>query len=290
MKKLLLAFIATAMLASCAEQSAEYKKLKAENDSLKIENSKQSAEVNEVLNILNQVEADFQSIRDAENYLNIQQQPGAEMSKTNQERIRENIQMITETLKKNKEQISQLEDRIKKSGLELSSLRKTIARLSSEIEQKTSMIVVLQEDLAKKNIRIQELDDQVQSLNEDVENLSTTSAAQKEKIQAQDKSIHTAYYCFGTAKELKDQNILSGGGLFSKSKVLQSGFNRDYFITIDIREVKEIPLFSGKAKLRSNHPEGSYEFAKDADGNITFKILDESNFWSLGKYLVIEIG
>ncbi|MDD4516274.1 hypothetical protein [Massilibacteroides sp.] len=290
MKKLLFAFIATLSLASCVQQSNEYKKLKAENDSLKVESAKQSTEMNEVITILNEVEADFQSIRDAENYLNIQQQPGAEMNKTNQQRIKENIQLIAETLKKNKEQISLLEEKIKKSGLESSSLRKTIARLSSEIDQKASMIVVLQEDLAKKNIRIQELDEQVQTLSEDVENLATTTAAQKEKLRTQDKSLHTAYYCFGTAKELKDQNILSGGGLFSKSKVLQSGFNREYFIAIDIREVKEIPLFSGKAKLRSNHPEGSYEFAKDADGNITFKILDETQFWSLGKYLVIEVG
>ena len=103
----------------------------------------------------------------------------------------------------------------------------------------------------------------VASLNEDVEDLSTTTAAQSEKLQEQDKQLHTAYYCFGTAKELKDQKILSGGGLFAKSKVLQSGFN---------------------------HPEGSYEFVKDEDGNMTLKITDEKAFWSLGKYLVIEVG
>ena len=78
--------------------------------------------------------------------------------------------------------------------------------------------------------------------------------------------------------------------MFAKSKVLQSGFNKDYFISIDIREVKEIPLFAGKAKLKSNHPEGSYEFVKDEDGNMTLKITYEKAFWSLGKYLVIEVG
>ena len=152
------------------------------------------------------------------------------------------------------------------------------------------MIVALQEDLAKKNVRIQELDEMVSSLNEDVESLATTAAAQSEKLNAQDKALHTAYYCFGTSKELKEQKILSGGGLFSKSKVLQSGFNKDYFISIDIREVKEIPLFASKAKLKSNHPEGSYEFVEDEDGNLTLKINDEKVFWSLGKYLVIEVG
>lgn len=290
MKKVLLACVCTAMLASCGQNSAEYKKLKAENDSLRIENARSTDEMNEILGTLNDVEADIQSIRDAENYLNIQQNTSGELSKSSREQIKENMQLISETLKKNKQQISELQEKLKKSGIQSAALKKTIDRLSSELDQKATMIVALQEDLAKKNVRIQELDEMVSSLNEDVENLSTTAAAQSEKLNEQDKALNTAYYCFGTSKELKDQKILSGGGLFSKSKVLQSGFNKDYFISIDIREVKEIPLFAGKAKLKSNHPEGSYEFVKDEDGNLTLKITDTKAFWSLGKYLVIEVG
>ncbi|WP_129731911.1 hypothetical protein [Parabacteroides goldsteinii] len=290
MKKLLLVCTCATLLVSCGQNSAEYKKLKAENDSLKIENTKASSEMNEILTTLNDVEADIQSIRDAENYLNLQQQSGGEFSKSNREQIKENMQLISETLKKNKETISQLEDKLKKSGIQSAALKKTINRLSSELDQKATMIVALQEDLAKKNVRIQELDEMVSSLNEDVESLATTAAAQSDKLNKQDKALNTAYYCFGTAKELKDQKILSGGGLFSKSKVLQSGFNKDYFISVDIREVKEIPLFAGKAKLKSNHPEGSYEFVKDEDGNLTLNITDPKTFWSLGKYLVIEVG
>lgn len=282
--------VCVALLASCGQQSAEYKKLKAENDSLRIENTKSTEELNEMLSTLNDIEADIQSIRDAENYITIQRQSGGELSQTRREKIKQNMQLISETLKKNRAQISELEEKLKKSGIQSDALRKTVQRLSSELNEKTKMIVALQEDLAKKDVRIQELDEMVSSLNEDVENLSTTAAAQSEKINEQDKALHTAYYCFGTTKELKDQKILSGGGLFSKSKVLQDGFNKDYFISIDIREVKEIPLFAKKAKLRSNHPEGSYEFIEDEDGNLALIIKDENTFWSLGKYLVIEVG
>lgn len=290
MKKVLIATtLCTAMLASCVQNSAEYKKLQAENDSLKIENTRANAEMDEILNTLNEVEADIQSIRDAENYLNIQQQSG-DLNQSSRERIKENMQLISETLKRNKQQISELEEKLKKSGIQSEALRKTISRLSSELDQKANMIVALQEDLAKKNVKIQELDATIASLNEDVENLSTTTAAQSEKLKEQDKALHTAYYCFGTSKELKDQKILSGGGLFSKSKVLQAGFNKDYFISVDIREVKEIPLFAGKAKLKSNHPEGSYEFVEDEEGNLTLVITDAQAFWSLGKYLVIEVS
>ena len=290
MKKVLILGACVALLASCGQQSAEYKKLKAENDSLRLENTKNTEELNDMLSTLNDIEADIQSIRDAENYLTIEQQTGGELSLSRQEKIKQNMQLISETLKKNRAQISELEEKLEKSGIQSAALRKTIQRLSSELDEKSRMIVSLQEDLEKKNVRIQELDEMVTSLNEDVENLSTTAAAQSETISEQDKALHTAYYCFGTTKELKDQKILSGGGLFSRSKVLQDGFNKDYFISIDIREVKEIPLFAKKAKLRSNHPEGSYEFIEDEDGNLALVIKDENTFWSLGKYLVIEVG
>lgn len=150
MKKLLLACTCATLLVSCGQNSAEYKKLKAENDSLKIENTKATSEMNEILSTLNDVEADIQSIRDAENYLNLQQQTGGEFSKSNREQIKQNMQLISETLKKNKETISQLEDKLKKSGIQSAALRKTISRLSSELDQKATMIVALQEDLAKK--------------------------------------------------------------------------------------------------------------------------------------------
>ena len=290
MKKVLVVCVCATMLASCGQRSGENDRLRAENDSLRIENIKQSDELNEMLSTLNDIESDFQSIRDAENYLTIQQQAGGEMSQSRKEQIKQNMHLISETLKRNKEQISQLEEKLKKSGIQSAALRKTIDRLSSELNQKATMIMALQEDLAKKNVRIQELDEMVTALNEDVEELATTTAAQSAKLNEQDKALHTAFYCFGTSKELKEQKILSGGGLFAKSKVLQSGFNKDYFISIDIREVKEIPLFSSRAKLKSNHPEGSYEFVQDEDHNLTLKINDEKAFWSLGKYLVIEVG
>lgn len=290
MKKVLLVFICIATLASCGQQqSAENKKLKSENDSLRLENAKYSSEMDEMLSILNEIEADFQAIRDAENYLTMQNQ-GGELSVSARNQIRQNMQLISETLKKNKEQIKQLEDKLSKSNVQSAALRKTIDRLTSEIDQKATMIMALQEDLAQKNVRIQELDEIVTNLNEELEGLVTVTAAQSETLNQQDKNLHTAYYCFGTSKELKDQKILSGGSLFAKSKVLQDDFNKDYFISIDIREVLEVPLFANKAKLKSNHPEGSYQFTKDEDGNLTLNIVDYKTFWSLGRYLVIEVG
>lgn len=290
MKKVLFAFFCLAMLSSCIQNSAEYKRLKAENDSLKVESEQSTQELNEMLSILNDVQTDIQSIRDAENYLTIQQRTGGELNKNSREQIKENMQLITETLKKNKEQLSELQGQLDKSKIKSSALQKTINRISSELEQKATLIASLQEDLAKKNVHIKELDEQIALLNEDVEFLASETLSNAKVISEQDRALNTAYYCYGTSNELREQKILTGGGLFSKSKVLESGFNKDYFITIDIREITEIPLFDKKVKLRSNHPEGSYELVQDADGNQTLNITDIKQFWSLGKYLVIEVG
>lgn len=289
MKKVLLLSLSVLLMSSCVENSKEYKKLQVENEQLKAETAKNTEELDEMLSILNEVEADFQAIRDAENFLTIQQASG-ELNQSRREQIRQNMEIITETLKKNKTQIADLEEKLKKSNIHSSGLKKTIDRLTSEMNQKAVLIASLQEDLAKKNIRIQELDAKVNELTEDVEQLATTASAQSQVLNEQDKALHTAYYCFGTSRELKDQKILSGGGLFSKSKVLQPGFNKDYFISIDIRQVKDIPLFAHKAQLKSTHPEGSYQFNEDEDGNLSLSILDEKAFWSLSKYLVIEVG
>jgi hypothetical protein len=109
---------------------------------------------------------------------------------------------------------------------------------------------VCSSDLARKDIQIRELDEQL-------ENLAITASAQARTISIQDKEMHMAYYCFGTKKELREQDILTGGGLFSKAKALQGNFNRDYFLTVDTRDNLEIQLYARKAKIHSNHPEKS---------------------------------
>ncbi|GHU13410.1 hypothetical protein FACS189441_0810 [Betaproteobacteria bacterium] len=290
MKKVVLVCLGISMLTACVQNSTEYQQLKAESDSLKLENARYASEMNGMLSILNDIEADFQSIRDAENYLSIQKRESGELTPSTREQIKNNMQLISETLKKNREQIGKLEAQLKNSNIQSAALKKTIDRLISELDQKATLVITLQEDLAKKNVHIEELDRQVATLKEDVEGLALTTSTQAQTLKAQEKALNTAYYCFGTSKELKDQKILSGGGLFSKSKVLQDDFNREYFISIDIREVTEISLFATKANLKSNHPEGSYQFIKDEDKNLIFKIIDIKTFWSLGKYLVIEVG
>jgi hypothetical protein len=290
MKRIVLFLLSTALLtASCVENSSEYQKLKSENEELKADKAKSTEELNEMLSTLNDIQTDIESIKDAEQYLKIEPSNG-EMNANKKEQIRNNMKLIAETLKNNREQLNTLQEKLKKSNIQSSALQKTIDRISKELNEKAQMIAGLQEELAKKDIRIKELDDIVANLNENVETLSATTVEQTKKINEQDKQLHRAYYCFGTSKELKEQNILTGGGLFSKSKMAKENFNEDYFISIDTREVTSIPLYARKATVRSSHPENSYRFVKDAEGNLTLEIVNAKSFWSMSKYLVVEVG
>ena len=89
--------------------------------------------------------------------------------------------------------------------------------------------------------------------------------------------------------------VASGKGalaqkILEKGDVLKSAdFNKDYFTQIDIRTTKEIKLYSKRAELLTTHPAKSYELVKDDKGQLTLKITNPKEFWSVSKYLVIQV-
>ena len=199
------------------------------------------------------------------------------------------MRQIAETLKSNREQLAVLRGQLSDSHIRSEALQRTIDRISSELNRKAAMIASLQEELARKDVCLKELDDAVSSLNEHVESLSETAVEQSKELEEKKQELNAAYYCLGTAKELKRHNILTGGGLFARSKVLQGAFNEDYFVPVDIRETTEIPLYARKAFIRTAHPAETYRLLKDVHGNLTLHITDVRQFWQLSRYLVIEV-
>lgn len=138
--------------------------------------------------------------------------------------------------------------------------------------------------MAAKNIRIAELDEAVMDLNKNVDELSAENEAKTKTVEAQDKALNTAWYVFGTKSELKDQKILKKGDVLK-----DNDFNKDYFTQIDIRKEKEIKLYSKRAELLTTHPQSSYELVKDDKGQLTLKINNPNEFWSVSRYLVILV-
>lgn len=284
MKKVWILWLGMGLIVSCTNvrESKEYKELQEQRDSLLMLAADADAEAAEMMSVISEVEANFERIREAEKYISTESAKDGEMSQDTKTRVSDNFKMINEILQRNKAQLEELNRKYSGSTRELTSLKNTISRLNRELQESTGRLSELQRELALK-------DEQIAQLSQDISSLAIEAEQQSAMIQEQDRTLNTAYYVFGTQKELKDQKILSGGFL-QATRVLQDTFNKEYFLTIDIREVTEIPLYSSKGKLWSTHPEGTYEFLKGEDGNLTLQITDTQRFWSLTKYLIIEVG
>ena len=48
-------------------------------------------------------------------------------------------------------------------------------------------------------------------------------------------------------------------------------------------------LYSKRSELLTTHPTGSYELVKDDKGQLTLKITNPAEFWSVSRYLVIQV-
>ncbi len=289
MKKIIYFISILITCASCGK-STEVKRLEAQNDSLKNVSIQTRTEFDELLSTLNVVEDGFNQIKDAENYLTIHSMANTDINKSVKEKLIEDMDFIQETLKSNKEKIDKLQKLYNSSANQSKELKKTIDRLTAQIESKTATIIALQEELGKKDQQIAQMSQSMKDLGDTLSQLKTESTAQKAEIAKQETELNTAYYVFGTKKELKDQNILSGGGLFSSTKVLQGDFNKGYFTKVNINELKEINLFTGaKPEVKTNMPKDSYTIEKDTQGNYVLYITNAQRFWSLSRYLVIVV-
>lgn len=277
------------MVAGCTgNKGSSYDKLKTSYDSLLMQSDKNQADLNEAIGIINEVESNLNQIADAEHRVQADALKG-ELNQSQKQHIMDEISLLRQTLQENKQNLAQQQEKLKRSGINIAALNKKIDLLSSQIAEKDQMIQSLQADLESARGMIARQDSLITEQTEKGAVNEATIAIQNKKLQAQDAALHQAYYCFGTLSELKEENIIKGGGLFSKAKVLPEGFNQDYFKQVDTRDLTTIALFAAKAHLRTQHPASSYHFEKDADGNQTLVIDNQQEFWSRSKYLVVEV-
>lgn len=275
------------MLTSCGKQSADYKELKAQNDSLLNEKLKLQEEVDGYFTAMNQIEENIEKIKSTENIISLQP-AGQELSDDVRTKINEDMAYLSEMIKTNNEELERLKSKLKRSGFKSTELERTITRLTKSLQEESAKVVAMHAQLAEKDSLIEQLGSTVNELGKNVEILSTDVKVKETVIKEQDEAIHTAWYVFGTRKELKEQKIVTSDGLFAGQKVLQRDFNKNYFVRIDARNTKSIPLFSTRAKILTNHPKSSYTLEKE-NGNFVLLIVNPTDFWSISKYLVIEV-
>ncbi|MEI6556002.1 MAG: hypothetical protein WCL70_10450 [Paludibacter sp.] len=275
------------MLTSCGKNSSEYKALQAQNDSLMNSKIKLQQEVDSYFSAMNQIEQNIEKIKETEKIISVQP-VGNDLGEDVRTKINDDMTYLFDMLRANKQELARLKSKLRKSAFKSSQLEKTIIKLTKSLEEETAKVALLHGELAKKDSMIVKLDTQVIKLGRDVEVLTNENKTKEVKIKEQEETIHTAWYVFGTISELKQQKIVTVENLFSQQRVLQHDFNKNYFVRIDARKTKSIPLYSTHAKILTNHPKSSYTLEKE-NGNFVLLIVDPEEFWSVSKYLVIEV-
>ncbi len=282
MKKIVLVALGLLALTACKQKSenAQDLALIQQRDSLNRIIAQKDGEINDMMSTMNDVVDGFRAINEAEERVTLARM---EEGVSSSERIRENMQFIQQTMQQNRELINKLRNQLRQSSVNADQLRRTIENLTRQMEEKDAQVKELQAELQAKDIQINELHEEVNNLNHNVTALKEESTQKTQTITSQDKQLNTAWFVFGTKKELREQRIYDDG------KVLEANFNREYFTKIDIRVDKEIRLYSRSAKLLTSHPASAYTLTQDANKQYILRITNPQLFWSASKYLVVLV-
>ncbi len=285
MKKILFFIGAVALLTSCTNvtETEEYIALQAKNDSLETISSSQEADIMDYLIDFNAVQENLNKIKKRENFISINKKESENTNK--REQINKDINTIYNLLKENQQKLKSLNNKYRKSGSKNAELQKLIATLNQQISEKNTEIENLNHELKGLNIEIKDLTDAL------VET-ETKNENQAKVIENQINELQTAYYVVGSDKELKEHKIITKEGGFiglGKSSKLDNNFDKEYFTEINTASFNKIAIFAKKAKIITNHPKDSYEFEGDDNKVDNLIIKDSKAFWSISKYLVIEV-
>lgn len=290
MKKLIimLAAVMALTVTSCdtkKEKQEQANTADATIDSLKRVIAQTKNESNDLMGTIEQIQEGFRQINEAEGRISSENNQG---EGSDRQAILENMAFIQSRMQQNRELIANLREQLRTSNRNNAQMKGTleemVANFEKQLNDKSRQIDSLRNELQQRDVRIAEQDRQISALNENVTNLSSANEQKTQAMAAQEQELNTAYYVFGTKKELREQNILK------RNDVLKSDdFNKDYFTKIDIRVTKVIKLYSKKAELKTSHPAGSYTLDKDAQGQYTLRITNPQSFWSVSRYLVIVV-
>ncbi len=270
---------------SCNTHEDELKALQLSKDSLMNQLNGRDSTIDSFFESFNEIQDNLTAIKEKENIINMNTSGNFESTPEMKDQIQNDIQSIYDLLKANKNKIAILQKRMKSSNIKIKALKETIDNLMKQIQDKDVEIGNLKQKLEDMNI-------QINILETNVDSLKGENVTKDETITEKENELNTAFYVFGTKKELKDNGIITKeGGFIGIGKIakLRNDFNKDYFSQIDIRTTKEIPLACKKAKILTTHPAGSYELITKDNKVEKIVIKDEKEFWKVSKYLVIVI-
>lgn len=287
MRKLLF-ILSVVILVSCGQHKKEIERMQAKQDSLEQLDVQKDASILEFMSAMNEIQANLDSIKAIEKIVSVQTSSGSEMKPDAKKRIIAEIGEINRLLQKNKELSASLQGKLRNSNLKIAEFEKMVAGLNKQMAEKDTALADMSRELNRLNIDVAGLNERIQTMTTENEQM----IMQKDQaIEEQTNAMNTAYYAFGTKKELTDKNVIEKeGGILGIGKTikLKKDFNRDYFMKVDIRDFKELPLNAKKAQVVTVHPAGSFHLT--GSKKVESLVIDQpEDFWKASKYLLVVV-
>lgn len=285
MKKVIIALLFVPLLFSCKNETAspdaegsasEVSVLQEKIKELEAKNESKEADINAYMQEFNEIQENLNTIKDKEKIVSENAKTGE--AKKKEDQIKEDIQAIYDLMNTNKQKLASINKKFKKANLKITEFEKMIERLTTQLEQK--------------EIEISDLKTKLDALNLELASLNLSFQQVQEESSAKTEKLNTAFYSVGTAKELKENGVITKEGGFigiGKAEKLRADFNKKYFTQVDIQQTNTIPLACKKAKLLTTHPAGSYKLEMKDKKVEKLEITNAEDFWSASKYLVIIV-
>src|SRR3989304_4327919 len=274
MRKIIFLMLLFPLMYSCSNNE-ETEQLKKENEKLKKEFSFKDSTIKKIIRSFNQIIDNLHAITETEKAIAFTVRKNKKLMPDDKNKITEDVKMINSLIQQNKNIADTMRKNFSSAQFSLSEFDNMFENLNCQIEEKNNEINSLKQHLGEADITFNTFDflfDKMTTLNVDME---TKNNQQQAMIEKQQQQLNTAYYIFGTHKELKDAGVLAKAGITRIENPLKN-FNTSKFIKIDMHKTTSINIWSNTFRVITNHPPDAYKTDRNS-----LVITNPDEFWKV---------
>ena len=243
---------------------------------LELENEEKDSMINTSLEFYNQIRTNLEAIELKQREIRVRASD-PEQTESDKDWILSQINYINFLRVENAKKVKQLSKQLNVKDKKISELETMMYDLIQNIDAKELQIAEFQQELS--------------SLNHSYSRLFDAYREKDDLAETLKDEINTAYYSYGTEKELIKNKVIEQKKGFigiTKSIRIAGDFNEKYFSKIDMREDNEIFVEGSKPLIITDHPSDSYTLVPIGK-NTKIRIKDPHEFWKVSKYLVVVV-
>ncbi len=285
--KLSVIALVAVIMTSCnqKELEAEIATLSEENEMLRQKAEDKDASLSEFFESMAQIRDNLREIKVRQNLITEETRDREQIGEDVREQIETDLELISNLMEDNRRRLATLNRQIRDSNVKIEEFENIVASLTSDIEDRNTEIIAM-----RKNIH--ELNLSNESLAATIDKLEEENTEKLKVIEEKVEQLNTAYYVFGTRRELQEQEIIDRqGGILGlgRTSVVNSNASKDYFTRLDITQVEKVMIPASKLKLVSPHPVESYIIETNEEDISQIVIENPEKFWSNTRYLVVSV-